>query len=146
MHFKKQAQIGALLFDKALTEVSAKYSNYSNVFSAENAVELIENTRINEYIIKLKEDKQPLFGLIYSLEPVELEIFKIYIKTNLANSFIWPSKSPAGAFIFFDKKSDRNFHLCINYWSLNNITIKNQYLLPLISMSLDWLGWIKRCT
>ena len=61
MYFKKQAQIGALLFDKALIEVPAEYSNYSNVFLVENAAKLLENTGMNEHIIKLEEDKQPLF-------------------------------------------------------------------------------------
>ena len=56
MHFKKQAQVGALLFDKAFTKVLVEYSNYSNVFSAENIAELPENTGINKYIIKLEED------------------------------------------------------------------------------------------
>ena len=51
-------------------------------------MKLLENTKINEYAIKLEEDKQPLFRLIYSLGPVELKTLKIYIKTNLANSFI----------------------------------------------------------
>ena len=88
MHSKKQAQIRALLFDKALTEIPAEYSNYSNVFSAENTVELPENTRINEHAIELEENKQPPFGPIYSLRLIELEILKTYIKTNLANSFI----------------------------------------------------------
>ena len=47
VHSKKQAQVGTLLFDKAFTEVLAKYSDYSNVFSAENAAKLPENTEIN---------------------------------------------------------------------------------------------------
>ena len=119
VHSKKQAQIkahvGALLFNKAPIEVLAKYSNYSNVFSVEHVAELSKNTGINEYAIKLEEDKQPSFGLIYSLRPVELETLKIYIKTNLANGFIRPSKSPVGASILFDKKPDRSLHLCMDY-------------------------------
>ena len=100
---KKQAQVGALLFDKAITEVLAEYSNYNNVFLAKNTVELSENTGINKYIIKPKEGKQPLFGLIYSLGPVKLETLKTYIKTNLANGFIQLSKSPIGAPVFYSK-------------------------------------------
>ena len=88
MHFKKQAQIRALLFDKTLIKVLAKYSNYSNVFLVEYAAELLKNTRINEYTIKLKEDKQSLFKPIYCLRLIELETLKTYIETNLANSFI----------------------------------------------------------
>ena len=53
-----------------------------------NVIKLSENSRVNEYIIKLEKDKQPSFGLIYSLELVKLEILKIYIKTNLINGFI----------------------------------------------------------
>ena len=44
VHFERQAQVGALLFDKAPTEVPAEYSDNSNVFSAENATKLLENT------------------------------------------------------------------------------------------------------
>ena len=88
VHSKKQAQIGALLFDKVSTEVLAEYSDYSNVFLIENVAELLENTRMNKHAIKLEEGKQPLFGPIYSLGPVKLETLKIYIKTNLANGFI----------------------------------------------------------
>ena len=35
VHSKRQAQVGALLFNKAPTEVPAEYSNYNNVFSVE---------------------------------------------------------------------------------------------------------------
>ena len=100
-------------------------------------MELLKHTKMNDYTIKLKEVKQALSGLIYSLKPVELEILKIYIKTNLANSFIQPSKSSARALILFDKKVDKSFCFCIVYWDLNNITIKNQYLLSLIDELLN---------
>ena len=102
VHAERQAQVGALLFDEAPTEVPAEYSNYSDVFLAENVAELPENTGMNQHAIELEESKQPPFGSIYSLGPVELETLKTYIKTNLANGFIWPSKSLAGAPIFFD--------------------------------------------
>ena len=143
---QNEAQVRALPFDEAPTEVPAKYSNYSNVFLAENAVELPENTGINEHAIKLEKDKQPLFGPIYSLGPVKLETLKTYIKTNLANDYIRPSKSPAGAFILFDRKPDRSFCFCVDYWGLNNIIIKNKYLLLLIGELLDQLCWKKRFT
>ena len=146
MHSKKQAQIGALLFDKALIDVPVKYSNYNNVFSTENAVELLENTRINKYVIKLEESKQPLFRPIYSLGSVELETLKTYIKTNLAISFIRLSKFSTGAFILFDRKLDRSFCLCVDYQGFNNIIIKNRYLSPLIGELLDCLSRAKRFT
>ncbi len=80
---------------------------------------------------------------IYILSLVELEILKIYIETYLKTGFIWPSKSSAKASIFFDKKSDGSFRLCVNYQSLNNLTIKNWYPLLLIGESLGQLGRAK---
>ena len=99
---QNKAQVGALLFDEAPTKVPAEYSDYSNVFLAENAAELPENTGMNEHAIELEDGKQPPFGPIYSIGPVELETLKTYLETNLANGFIQPSKSPAGTPILFD--------------------------------------------
>ena len=140
---QSRAQVGALFFDEAPTEVWEEYSDYSNVFLAENAAELSENTGMNEHAIKLEEGKQPPFGPIYSLGPVELETLKTYIETNLANGFIQPSKFLAGAFILLNWKPDGNLCFCVDYRGLNNITIKNQYPLPLIGESLDQLGRAK---
>ena len=123
-----------------------EYSNYSNIFLVENKAELLKNTEMNEYVIKLEEGKQPLFGSIYSLGPVELETLKIYIKTNLANGFIRLFKSPIRIFILFDRKLYRYLCLCIDDQSLNNVTIQNQYPLSLISELLNWLERIKWLT
>ena len=57
VHFKRQAHIEALLFDEAFIEVLAEYSDYSNVFWMKNITELLENIRMNEYAIKLEENK-----------------------------------------------------------------------------------------
>ena len=146
VYSKKQAQIEILLFDKAPIEVLAEYSNYSNVFLAKNLLELSKHTRINNHAVELKEYKQPLLRLIYSLGLVELETLKTYIETNLENCFIWPSKSPVGAPILFDSKPDRSLRLYINYWGFNNIIIKNRHPLSLIDNLLDGLGQAKRFT
>ena len=61
---------------------------------------LLEWIGINKYTIKLVDDKKPSYRSIYSLNSVELKTFKTYIKTNLANGFIWPLKSSIGASIF----------------------------------------------
>ena len=57
---------------------------------------------MNNHAIKLEKSKQPLFGPIYNLKPVEIETLKPYIETNLANNIIWSFKSTAGVFIFYD--------------------------------------------
>jgi hypothetical protein len=62
-----------------------------------------------------------------------------YIKENLAKGFIRKSKSLAGFPILFVLKKDGKLRLCVNYQKLNNITVKNRYLLPNISELQDQL-------
>ena len=121
----------------------AKYSNYSNFLLVKNVAKLSEYFKINDHTIELKEDKQLSFRSIYSLEPVELEILKIYIKTSLANNFMRPSKSLAKALILFDWKPNGSFWLYVDYQELNNLIIKNQYALLLIDKLLNLLSQAK---
>ncbi len=137
------AQIAALWWDKGPTEIPAKYSDYADVFSSDLAIELLENISMNKHAIELIKEKQPPYRFIYALSQVELEMLKTYIKIHLKTGFIWPYKSLARAPIFFDKKPNGSFCLNVNYWGLNNLRIKNQYPLPLISESLDQLGRAK---
>ena len=144
IHFSCQAQVAILISEE--TGIPTKYFDFSNVFSLDSVAELLEHTGINDHPINLLDNKQPLYGLIYSLGPVELKKLKTYIKTNLASSFIRSSKSPAGASILFVRKKDGNLRLCVDYGGLNNLTIKNCYSLPLIAESLNCLGCAKHFT
>ena len=146
VHPSRRPQISGLIAEEAPTKVPAEYSDFADVFSPDLATELPEHTEIKDHVIDLEEGKQPPYGPIYSLGPVELETLKTYIETNLANGFIRPSKSPAGAPILFDKKPDGSLRLCVNYRGLNNITIKNRYPLLLVGESLDCLGRAKQFT
>ena len=140
-------QVFGLIAKEAPTKVPDKYSDFADVFSPDLASKLPKHTGINNHAIKLVDGcQQPPYRLIYNLEPVELETLKAYIETNPANGFIRPSKSPAGAPILFDQKSDNSFQLCVNYQDLNNLTIKNRYPLPLIGELLDRLGRASRFT
>ena len=144
IHPDRAAQIASLLTKKVT--ILGEYSDFADVFSEKKAMVLPDRTDLNEHAIELEGDKQPPYGPIYSLGPVELETLKAYIETHLKTGFIRPSKSPAGAPILFDKKPDGSLWLCVNYQGLNNLTIKNQYLLPLIGKFLDRLGRAKRFT
>lgn len=84
-----------------------------------------ENTGINRYIIKIEENKQPPYRLIYALSPVELKTLKTYMETHLETGFIQSSKLPTGDFILLDKKLDSSPYLCVDYWDFYKLTIKN---------------------
>ena len=70
---------------------------------------------------------------------MELETLKVYIKNNLVNGFIRLSKFLTRALIFFNKKSDNNIRLYIDYQDLNNLIIKNRYPLSFVGKSLNQL-------
>ena len=53
---------------------------------------------------------------------------------------IQPSKAPYGALVLFQKKHDGSLRMCIDYWALNKVTIKNKYPIPLIADLFDQLG------
>ena len=146
VYLSQRLQISGLIAEEAPMKVPIKYSDFADVFSPDLASELSKHTGINDHAIKLVDGQQPPYRSIYSLKPVELETLKAYIETNLANEFIRPLKSPANAPILFDRKLDGSLRLCVDYQSLNNLTIKNWYSLPLIGKSLDRLGRAKQFT
>ncbi len=146
VHLSKRDQIAHRTANEAFTKFPSKYTDFVDVFSPKLAVELPEHTGMNDHAIELGDDQQPPYDPIYSLGPVELELLKAYIENNLANGFIRPSKSPVRAPILFDKKLDGSLRLCVDYRGLNNLTIKNRYLLPLDKESLDRLDWARLFT
>jgi hypothetical protein len=62
----------------------------------------------------------------------ELVKLKKQIAELQAKRFIWPSSSPWGAPVLFVEKKDGTQWMCVNYRSLNEVTIKNKYPLPRI--------------
>ena len=104
----------ALLLAKEVT-VPAKYSDFADVFSKKLANILSEQIGVIEHTIELEKSKQPPYGPIYRLRPVEFKTFKTYIKTNLAIGFIYASNSSTDAPILFVCKLNDTFCLCVNY-------------------------------
>jgi hypothetical protein len=61
----------------------------------------------------------------------------------LKKGWIRASRLLSVALILFVPKKDGGDRLCVDYRGLNKVTIKNRYLLPLISKLLDRLGHAK---
>jgi hypothetical protein len=69
---------------------------------------------------------------IYLLSERELETLREYIKKNLIKGHIRPLKLSARYPILFVLKKDGKLKIYVNYRKLNDITIKNRYILLLI--------------
>ena len=86
IHLDRVAQIASLLTKEV--KIFDEYSDFTNIFSKEKTLILPERTKFNEHTIDLKDGKEPSYGPIYSLDPVELETLKTYIETYLKTRFI----------------------------------------------------------
>lgn len=71
VHSSCKIQFRLLLADKALIKILSKYLDYTNIFLFDLLMELLKNTNINKYIIKLVKDKKPSCRPIYNLELLE---------------------------------------------------------------------------
>ena len=64
----------------------------------------------------------------------------------LARGFIHLFKSLFGSLILFIKKADGSLHLVVDYWKLNEITIRKWYPLPIILEFHDRIKDVKYYT
>ncbi len=86
--------------------------------------------------IELVKDIDLGFSPLYKMTTEELEIVKEYLINNLYKGFIEPSQAPFAAPVLFVKKPNRGLQFYINFCKLNQITQKDQYLIPLINKLL----------
>jgi len=69
---------------------------------------------------------------IYFLSKNEREEVQNFVKDQLRKGYIRLSKSSQMSPVFFVGKKDGSKRIVMNYYNLNNQTIKNNYLLLLI--------------
>ena len=89
---------------------------------------------------ELKEGFVPKKGKVYSLSREEREEVQAFIKDQLRKGYIRPSKSPQTSPVHFVAKKDGKRKMVQDYHHINQWTIKNGYLLPLIADILDGVG------
>ncbi|KAI2665770.1 Transposon Tf2-9 polyprotein [Labeo rohita] len=118
--------------------IPTEYQDLLEAFSTVKATELPPH-RPGDCAIDLVPGAVPPRGRVFPLSQPESEAMERYIKEELAKGFIQPSTSPASAGFFFVKKKDGGLRPCIDYRSLNEITIKYRYPLPLVPPALEQL-------
>ena len=83
---------------------------------------------------------------MYPLSREEREEVREFIREQLRKGYIQPSKSPQTVPVFFIGKKDGKKWMVQDYRYLNEQTIKNNYLLPLISDIVENIGMKKVST
>ena len=93
-----------------------------------------------DHTIEVKEGFVLRKGKVYPLSREEREEVREFVKEQLRKGYIQPSKSPQTALVFFVGKKNGKKRIVQDYRYLNKWTIKNNYLLPLISDVLENIG------
>jgi hypothetical protein len=90
-----------------------------------------------EFSIELLPGTAPISKRPYRMDVKDLIEPKKQIEELLEKGFIRPSSSPWGAPVLFVNKKDGSRRMCVDYRSLNEVTIKNKYPLPRIEDLFD---------
>ncbi len=77
---------------------------------------------------------------MYPLSREEREEVCEFIKKQLRKGYIRLSNLPQTALVFFVGKKDGKKRIVQDYWYLNEWTVKNNYLLPLILDIIENIG------
>jgi hypothetical protein len=91
-------------------------------------------------VSKLVPDTAPIFKRPYRMTTNQLAELKEQLQELLDKGYIRPSASPWGAPVIFVPKNDGTQRMCVDYRSLNEVTIKNKYPLPRIDDLFDQLN------
>jgi hypothetical protein len=113
---------------------------YSDIFSSPTGVPLHCQVK---HPIDLTPDAHLPNGPVYHHSLLENEEIKRQIQELIHKGHIHPSSSPCGSPIVLVQKKDGTWRLCIDYWALNKITVRNWYLIPRIDDLLDQLTGAK---
>ena len=101
-----------------------EYHDYLLVFS-ETEAHALPLQHYVDYVIPLVEGRKPPFGYIYSMSDANLKELKQWIEDNLSKSFIRASTSSTTSPLIIVRKSGSIPHICVDYRTFNNITIKD---------------------
>jgi hypothetical protein len=92
-----------------------------------------------KFVIELKPGTALIYKTPFRMTTPELAELKEHIRERVEKGFICPSSSPWGAPVIFVPKKDGTQRLCMDYHSLNEVTVKNKYPLPRIDDLFDQL-------
>jgi hypothetical protein len=112
-------------------------SEFPDVFSKE--LPGMPPKRKVEFAIELIPGTAPISKRAYRVSGPELVELKKQIDELLEKGYIRPSTSPWATPVLFVEKKDSTKRMCNDYRSLNELTIKNKYPLPIIEDLFDQL-------
>ncbi|GJV45194.1 reverse transcriptase domain-containing protein [Tanacetum coccineum] len=124
-------------FSSLLDVIPSTLDDFLKVFPED--LPKLPHTRQVEFQINLVPGAVPVARSPYRLAPSEMQELSTQLQKLSDKGFIRPSSSPWGASVLFIKKKDGSFRICIDYYELNKLIVKNRYPLLRINDLFDQL-------
>ena len=109
--------------------IPTEYADLALAFSKKKATQLPPHRR-GDCAIDLLVDAALPRSHVYPLSQEATDAMETYVSESLRQGYIRSSTSPASSSFFFVKKKEEVLRLCIDYWDLNQITVRYSYPLP----------------
>jgi hypothetical protein len=93
--------------------------------------------RADEFVIDLLPETAPISKQPYRMSLDELKELKKQLTELQEAGYIHSDSSPCGASVLFVQKKDGSQGMCVDYRSLNDVTVKKKYPLPRIEDLFD---------
>ncbi len=117
---------------KKLFELLNKYKDIFSLDGKFGRTDLVKH--------KINTSGTPISKKPYRTSVKENEVIKKEVNKMLSDGVIEPSSSPWSAPVVLVKKKDGKIRFCVDYRSLNDITVKDVYPLPLVNDAIECLG------
>jgi len=119
--------------------VPRRFWKWKKVFEKKES-ERMPVQKIWDHAIELKEGFTPRKRKVYSLSREKREEVQTFVEDQLRKGYIQLSKSSQTSLVHFVVKKNGTQRMVQDYRHINQWTIKNGYLLPLIADILDGVG------
>jgi len=126
-------------YRKVEAMVPQKFHKWLKMFGKVE-LERMPTRKIWDYTIDLKEEFKASKAQVYPLSRNKREEVQQFIQDHLRKEYIRPLKSLQTSLVFFVEKKDGGKHMVMDYHKLNKQTVKNNYMLPLITSLVNTMG------
>ena len=114
-------------------------SRFADVMPPDLPKKLPPRRQTDHHIVLVPGSRTPAQAP-YRMTPPELRELQKQLMELLDAGLVQPSKAPYGAPVLFQKKQDGTLRICVDYWALNKVKIKNKYSIPLAAKMFDRLS------
>ena len=127
--------VGRILASTEIPELSSEYEEFAELFKEREGPAALPKHGAWDHEIPIREGTEPNYDTkLRPFSKKEEDFLKEYVDTIEAKHFIRPSRPKLNQYsisygVVFANKKDGGLRLCVDYRKLNDLTVKDRYLL-----------------